>query len=251
MSAAEAALGACVLLLALGGGGEIYARSRIRGRLEKASTELLGSPTSVTIGRRSVFLQAAARRASRVGIDTDDRSAGPEGITLHGYASGVTQVSGGVHLESLRATVTVPLARIRQAIAQSQARSDGNLFEVRSVSLMPRREAVSLTVALPVAFGFGIDVRLAIRVDLEDGRLQFHAIDLSMPLNPMPLAPVPIPVAWAIDSWVGQLRPKVVPPALDALTIAWLRWDRESVTGTVIARDAVVPLPSGAGTRAT
>ena len=110
---------------------------------------------------------------------------------------------------------------------------------MRTLRLLPRRRSVAVTVGLPVAFGLGVDVRVVVAVSVRDGRVALRATDLSMPVS---VVPVPIPIAWAIDSWVKEIRPRVIPPALDALTITDVHWGAEEVTLELTADDATVPL---------
>ncbi|WP_019202969.1 hypothetical protein [Tsukamurella sp. 1534] len=226
-------LGAVVLLCA----GEFAARALVRARLAGMCADVLFHRPAVALGARPVLLQLAERRLARVGVDTDGEPADPRALLLRGEARGVSTAPGGLRLRALDARATLPLPWIRYAAEAAGGNGDGVV--VRSISLMPRRGALSVTVGLPVAFGRGIDVRMAIAVTVADGRLAFRATDLSMPLSPVP---VPIPMAWAIDSWIVALRAKVIPPALDALTITAVEWGRDAVIVDVTAHDATVPM---------
>lgn len=228
---------AAVVIVALLICAELVARWKLRSRLVELSTGMIGTRPAISLARRPVLLQLAERKLAGVGIDTLDGAPEPSTIIVHGHARGIEQVAGGLRLGALTASATLPLAWMRRAAESAQAGSDGVV--VRSISLMPRRGALSVTVRLPVAFGRGVDIRLAIAVTVDDGRLVFRATDLSMPVNPVP---IPIPIAWAIDSWIVQLRSSVIPPALDALTISAIRWESDAVVLDVTARDATVPI---------
>lgn len=232
--------GAVLVVLAVGlAVAESVARAALRERLARQCASVLGAVPTVTLARRPVLLQLAARRLSDVGIDSRGAGAGPHAILLDGRATGVAPVPDGLHLDALAATATLRLSWIRHIVEAAQTGGGVGGVTVRSVSLLPRRRSLSMTVALPVAFGLGVDIRVVVSVRVKDGRLVFRATDLSMPVS---IVPVPIPVAWAIDSWVKEIRPKVIPPALDALTIEDVRWEKEAVTLDLRADEATVPL---------
>ncbi|MGX9295851.1 hypothetical protein [Tsukamurella paurometabola] len=216
---------------------ELLARAALRAGLARRCAPVLGAAPAVVLSRRPVLLQLAVRRLAAVAVDSRTVGAGPHAILLDGRARGVSPVPGGLHLEALAATATLRLSWIRHVADRAQAGDAG--VTVRSVALLPRRRALAMTVGLPVAFGLGVDLRVVVAVRVRHGRLVFRATDLSMPVS---IVPVPIPVAWAIDSWVKEIRPRVVPPALDALTIADVRWERDAVTLELTADEATVPL---------
>ncbi|NMD54248.1 MULTISPECIES: hypothetical protein [Tsukamurella] len=221
---------------------EILARTALRRRLVVLSSGVLGASPVVTLDRRRpVLLQLAQRRLAAVTLDTRTVDAGPHAILLDGHARGIAPVPDGLRLAALDATATLRLSWIRHVVDAAQADGAPGGITIRSVALQPKRKSLVMTVGLPVAFGIGVDVRVVVAVGVDGGRLTFRATDLSMPIS---VVPVPIPVAWAIDSWVRDLRPKVVPSALDALTIADVRWENRAVTLDLTADDATVPLPS-------
>lgn len=239
MSAVVAVLAVLLVLAALLVWAEREARRRLQEKLMRMCADVLGAPPEVTLDRRPVLLQLLQRRLSRVGIDTVSTDAGPRSILVHGDARGVAQVPEGLRLSELTATATLRLSWIRHVVEVAQAGAGANGVTVRSITLLPKKKSLAMTVGLPVAFGLGVDLRVVILVGLKDGRLTFRATELAMPVS---IVPVPIPVAWAIDSWIVQLRPKVIPAALDALTIRAIRWEKKSVTLDLTADDATVPL---------
>ncbi|GAA1084815.1 hypothetical protein [Tsukamurella spumae] len=221
---------------------EWFARARLRARLVLLGTPVLGAAPSVVLDvHRPVLLQLLQRRLSGLEITTRDVGAGPHAILLDGRARGLAPVPGGLRVDALTATATLRLSWIRSVIEAAQAGGGIGGITVRAVSLVPRRRSLALTVGLPVAFGLGVDLRVVVAVGVTAGRLTFRVTDLSMPIA---VIPVPIPVAWAIDSWVKELRPSVIPPALDALTVTAVHWQEEAVTVDLSAGDATVPLPS-------
>ncbi|KXP01393.1 hypothetical protein [Tsukamurella pseudospumae] len=239
-------LGAAVLLVVIAVVGallaERIAREGLRTKLVGMCTDVLGATPSVVLDvRRPVLLQLLQRRLSGLEITTRDVGAGPHAIILDGHARGVAPVPDGLRVDALTATATLRLSWIRHVVEAAQAGGGVGGITVSSVTLMPRRKSLGMTVGLPVAFGLGVDIRVVVAVGVKAGRLTFRVTDLSMPIA---VIPVPIPVAWAIDSWVKELRPTVIPPALDALTITRMHWQKKSVTLDLSASDTTVPLPS-------
>lgn len=233
---------AVVVLLAvlLAVAGEWFARRALRAKLAALCAGVLGADPAIVIAhRRPVLLQLAERRLAGVTVDTRTVGAGPHAILLDGRARGVAPVPEGLRLDALDATATLRLSWIRHVVEAAQADGGPGGITVHSIALRPRRRALVLTVGMPVAFGIGVDIRVVVAVRVKDGRLRFRATDLAMPVS---IIPVPIPVAWAIDSWVKEIRPRVIPPALDALTITDVRWGAEEVTLELTADDATVPL---------
>lgn len=220
---------------------EREAHKRLQAKLVQMCAGVLGTDPTVALAGRSVLVQLARRRLTRVDIDTPAATASPNAMLVSGRADGVAPVENGLQLDALAATATLRLSWIRHVVEAVQAGNDAGGIAVRSVSLVPKRRSLVMTVSLPVAFGIGVDLRVVIAVSLKDGKLVFRATDLSMPFT---VLPVPIPVAWAIDSWIVQLRPQVIPPALDALTIRAIRWEKKSVTLDLTARNVTVPLPA-------
>jgi len=221
---------------------ELLARAALRGRLVGLSSGILGASPVVTLDhRRPVLLQLAQRRLTGVTVDTRTVDAGPHAILLDGHAHGLAPVPDGLRVAGLDATATLRLSWIRHVVDAAQADGGPGGITVHSVALKPKKRSLVMTVGLPVAFGIGVDIRVVVAVGVDAGRLTFRATDLSMPIS---VVPVPIPVAWAIDSWVKELRPKVIPAALDALTVADVRWEKDAVTLDLTADDATVPLPS-------
>lgn len=229
-------VGAAALVIA----AELVARDRLRARLVRMCAGVLGTDPAVTIDHRSpVLVQLARRRLSRMDLDTGRDGVGPHAILVTGHALGVAPVPEGLHVEALAATATLRLSWIRHAVDAAQADADTGGMTVRSIGLLPKKRSLVMTVGLPVAFGLGVDIRVVIAVSLKHGRLAFRATDLAMPVS---VVPVPLPIAWAIDSWIAQLRPQVVPEALDALTIRALRWEKKAVTLDLTAEETTVPL---------
>lgn len=216
---------------------ELVARSRLRAKLTGLSARVLGAPPAVTLARRPVLWQLAQRRLASVRVES--RALAADAIRVSGRAHGLAPVPDGVHLGGLTATATLPLAWIRHTVDTAQAGSEADPVTVRSITLLPKTESVAVTVGLPVAFGLGVDLRVVIGVRVREGRIALRATDLSIPVS---IVPVPIPIAWAIDSWVTQVRARVIPPAVDLLTIEALRWEREAVTLAISAEDVTVPL---------
>ncbi len=218
---------------------ELLARAALRARLAHRCASVLGAVPTVTLAARPVLPQLALRRLSVVGVQTRTVGAGPEAILLDAHARDVAPVADGLRLGALAATATLRLSWIRHVVDAAQGGGGPGGIAVRSVALLPRRKSLAMTVALPVAFGLGVDLRVVVAVRVKGGRLAFRATDLSMPVS---IVPVPIPVAWAVDAWVKELRPQVVPAALDALHISRMRWEKDAVTLELSAEEVTVPL---------
>lgn len=231
------------LVVAVGvAAAELVARAALRTRLAGLCSRVLGAPPVVTLDRRRpVLIQLAQRRLAGVTLDTRTVGAGPHAILLDAHARVLAPVPGGLRVTGLDATATLRLSWIRHIVDAAQVDGGPGGITVHSVALKPKKRSLVMTVGLPVAFGIGVGIRVVVAVGVDGGRLTFRATDLSMPIS---VVPVPIPVAWAIDSWVKELRPKIIPAALDALVVADARWEKGSVTVDITADDATVPLPS-------
>ncbi|MGC5025821.1 hypothetical protein ACLQ3K_13795 [Tsukamurella sp. DT100] len=232
---------AVVLLLALAlVAAEAWARTRVRAEIRRAATDPLGAVPTVTLGSRPMLVPLARhRRIPRLHVDTHHAAADPRVLVLAADATDVVPGDEAVTVGSLDATAELRLSWMRHLVDTAREESDDAAIVVRSLTLLPRRRSVSVTVGLPVAFGLGVDVRVVVAVSVRDGRVALRATDLSMPVS---VVPVPIPIAWAIDSWITALRARIVPAAVDALTITDIRWSEDAVVVDLTAHEATVPL---------
>lgn len=239
---------AVVLLLAVVGlgGTELYLRNKTVDCLSEQFTTALGTPTTVDISGRPVLLQYLDNEVQWVSIDTDDSQAGRDGIRLHGRADRVGQSADGMTLGALDAVITIPTAWLQQLTKQPQTGSpstqqQAGAFTIDDISTLPDKESLVIKAKYPIIFGIAIDVEATIKLTVADGKLAFRVTDVSTPLSPFP-----IPASWADDA-VQQLRPKIIPPALDALTISSLKWGMSDITATVTARDTTLPTGGQSG----
>ena len=241
MPMSVAAVIAVVVLLALALlAAEAWARARVRSEIVRATTDPLGAAPAVALGPRPALVPLARhRRIPRLHVETRHAAADPRVLVLTADATDVVPGNAAVTVGSLDATAELRLSWMRHLVDTARAEADDAAIVVRTLRLLPRRRSVAVTVGLPVAFGLGVDVRVVVAVSVRDGRVALRATDLSMPVS---VVPVPIPIAWAIDSWITALRARIVPPAVDALTITDIRWSEDALVVDLTAHEATVPL---------
>ncbi|CAM3586354.1 hypothetical protein ACXYTP_04200 [Tsukamurella ocularis] len=235
-----AAIAVVVLLALTLVAAEVWARARVRSEIVRAAAEPLGAAPTVTLGPRPALGPLARhRRIPRLHVDTRHAAADPRVLVLSARAIDVVPGDEAIAVGSLDATAELRLSWMRHLVDTTRDGAEDAAIVVRSLTLLPRRRSVAVTVGLPVAFGLGVDVRVVVAASVRDGRVALRATDLSMPVS---VVPVPIPIAWAIDSWIAALRARIVPPAVDALTITDIRWSDDGVVVDLTAHEATVPL---------
>ncbi|TWS19904.1 hypothetical protein FK529_07070 [Tsukamurella asaccharolytica] len=241
MPMSVAAAFAIVLLVALALlAAETWARARVRSEIVRSVADLLGAAPTVAFGPRLALVPLARhRRIPALHLETRHAANDPRVLVLTAAATDVVPGRDAVTVGSLTATAELRLSWMRHLVESAREKPGDAAIVVRTLTLLPHRRSVAVTVGLPVAFGLGVDVRVVVAVSLRDGRIALRATDLSMPVS---VVPVPIPIAWAINSWITALRARIVPPAVDALTITDLRWSEDAVVVDLTAHEATVPL---------
>ena len=104
-------------------GSELFIRNRATNCMENAFGQMTGSPTSVSISRKPMLLQAIGDEIPFVQIDTDDSGAG---MKLHARAEGISTHDNGTTLNTLTGSGSIPFERVTQMSQQMSQANGGN-----------------------------------------------------------------------------------------------------------------------------
>lgn len=99
---------ALVLVIGLVG-SELFFRNRAQSCMEKAFSDLTGSPTNVALSKKPVLLQAMSNEFPYVQVDTKNESG--TGMTLHARAEGIQRSGDDTTIRSLDGTGSVQIGR--------------------------------------------------------------------------------------------------------------------------------------------
>jgi len=167
---------ALVLVIGLVG-SELFFRNRAQSCMEKAFSDLTGSPTNVALSKKPVLLQAMSNEFPYVQVDTKNESG--TGMTLHARAEGIQRSGDDTTIRSLDGTGSVPFDRVtelgEQAQDQNQSGGGGLLSagEITKVSGNAADGTVSIEASVKALF-LSIPVSTTIKPVVEDGKPHFE-----------------------------------------------------------------------------
>lgn len=179
-----------VLVLVIGlVGSELFIRNRVTNCLENAFGQMTGAPTSVSISRKPMLLQAVSDEIPFVQIDTDDSGSG---MKLHARADGISTHDNGTTINTLTGSGNIPFERVTTMSQQMNGANGGtsggttdpgqsgmgDIAQGAPIQSMTGNAADgTIDIQSAVQLGFlPIPVSTTIKPILENGRVRFDVV---------------------------------------------------------------------------